>query len=237
MERERKFRGISGRQARKRERIRFRAAARRIAQAYGEATGSTGASSSTIGTRRVRRQAVAPRFRPESVLKRQIYELACTIADKGSLQVLQEAVIKRDAAWDLSHRPRQHTPIDWTIRLVRGALLGKPPATGVKRPKLLFDGTTQSRFSIELNFAFRQNLKPELVTMFIDEMGGHEIISAQLAVGGYDLTNATWMAGLQRRQDSWFDRQIQAAHDDDEGEHLSRYPVHSGIQTAPHLNN
>lgn len=173
--------------------------ARRIARAYMHARDVGDADSRRVGARKTQRLAVAPRFRPLSVLKRDTYRLACSIRTRVDLDTLCRAVILRDHKWDFSHRPRHPTPIDWTLRLVRGALLGKPPAVGEKNPVFLFDDTILSRTSIELNFAYRHQIDAQYVTMFIDELGGHGIISAKVGVYEYDFRDNEWVRGLQSR--------------------------------------
>lgn len=177
----------------------FRKEALRIAQDYEKHCAEHEAQPHKIGDRRVVRNPIPPRFKPASLLKRQIYGLACEIDDKRALEVLISHVRARDKFWNLIHRPRQATVIDWTLRLVRGRLTGKPTALGVKEPIFLFDDTTLSRFAIELNFAFRHQIKADYITMFIDDLGGHEIISARLAEGGYDLGGDEWLTDLRRR--------------------------------------
>lgn len=175
----------------------------RIAEAYQNACGAEGSSQNMVGSRKVQRNAVAPRFRPLSVLKREIYALACYVDCQRGLVTLTNHLAKRDEKWGIIHRPRQRTVIDWTIRLIRGRLLGEPPALKMERPPFLFDDTTQSRLGIELNFAFRNELRSEFVTMFIDELGGHEIISAHLAAGTYNFKNEKWLTRLQQDIPNW----------------------------------
>ena len=109
-------------------------------------------------------------------------------------------VRKRDTRWGQVHRPRGATVIEWTIRLVRGALRDDSKQGSAGEP--LFDATLQSRISTELKFAFDHRIRPDFVTMFTDEMGGHEIISAMRANGEYDFTNETWIHHIQRRMRS-----------------------------------
>lgn len=178
----------------------FLAEAERIAAAFPSRVRRR-VSGEAIGKRRVLRDAVAPRFRPLSVFKRDTYALGCKVHDLNGHRVLERYVRARDAKWFVAHRPRQPTVIDWTLRLVRGRLLGPVPTGGLREPSFLFDSITLSRMTIELNFAFRHWIAPEYVTMFIDEMGGHEIIAARLVVGEYDFRDEDWIGRLQR--DRW----------------------------------
>ncbi|KRB80602.1 hypothetical protein ASE00_16270 [Sphingomonas sp. Root710] len=153
-----------------------------------------------VGDKNVQRKALAPRFRATSVFKRELYKLACDIHDRGGFRILEFHVRQRDGQWGVFHRLTKPTPIDWTLWLVRGRLLGPAPASGVKKPTWLFGGTLLTRLSVELNFAFRNWIEPSLITMFIDEFGGHEIISARRAIGDYDLREEAWVMSLQRRK-------------------------------------
>ncbi|MXO48645.1 hypothetical protein GRI69_10280 [Erythrobacter vulgaris] len=61
----------------------------------------------------------------------------------------------------------------------------------------MFDDTTMSRMSVELNYAFEHEIRPQLVNAFIDELGGYEIISARVAAGEYDFREADWISSYQ----------------------------------------
>lgn len=157
-------------------------------------------SARKIGKRSVLRNPIAPRFRPQRVLKRQIYRLAREIDDMGALDLLIADVRRRGDGWKKVHRPHNATVIDWTVRLLRWRLPGQHTALGLEAPTALFDGTMQSRMVTELNFAFEHDIEAEVVTMFIDELGGHELISAHLAEGTYDFTDEEWVSQLQRTE-------------------------------------
>lgn len=175
------------------------AEARRIALTYKKANEDGEVDSHTVGARKTQRLAVAPRFRALSVLKRETYRLACLIRTRLDMDTLCRTVILRDEKWSLTHRPRHPTAIDWTLRLVRGALVGKAPGVGTKVASFLFDDTLLSRMGIELNFAYRHRIDPECVTMFVDELGGFEIIAAKEAIYEYDFRGEEWVLNVTAR--------------------------------------
>ena len=175
----------------------LREKARHIARAYKGAATSSEQDRWLIGQRKTQRLAVAPRFRAISILKRDTYDLACMIRTRLDLDTICRAVVLRDERWKHYSRPRNPTSIDWALRLVRGALLGKPAAIGAAVPVFLFSDKLLSELSVELNFAYRHEIDAAYLTMFVDELGGSEIIAARVAAGEYDFRFEEWIRALR----------------------------------------
>ena len=177
---------------------RFKAEALRIAKKYEADKAEQAKLPSSIGTRRVVRRPLGPRDQAVNVFKRAIYALGCDLYDRGMRNFAESYVRARDEKWGIDNRPRNPTEMDWAVRLVRGIQLGPLPKVGIRVRKFLFDDVTASRLIVELNFAFRHWIAPDFVNMFVADFGGHEIISARLKAGEYDLRKEDWVRPLQR---------------------------------------
>lgn len=165
-----------------------------------------------IGNRKTLRNPIPPFQRADAVLKNGIYQLAYDIHICGVTRMVEEFVRERDEPF--RHKPRNPTAIDWAIRLVDRSPRVPQPRHGIKIVDPLFEPTFASHLATELNFAFRHEIGPEHVSMFIDHVGGHEIISAMEANGGYDLTTETWVSKLRDEALKDHNRQHQAWKDE-----------------------
>ena len=164
--------------------------AHRIARAYLGAKLAGRSKPGVIGKRKTKRIAVPPYERAENILAREIYRLASKAFIYRKGRVLEAHVRARDLPF--IHKPRSPTDIDWAIRLVDGGS-HEESALGIKNRETLLDSTASSHLATELNFAFHHDVKADMVVAFIHLVGGHEIISAKLAAGGYDLADETWL--------------------------------------------
>jgi hypothetical protein len=178
-------------------------------QLKGSKTAPPGDSPELVATSKLKttRLAMPPRYRPEAILKRDIYRFACGVFDRGYQGLLERLVRDKSYKLNLAVRERQWTVIDWAVRYVRiadgegGASSPQamyPHATlSEGGASLLFNDTKLARYSTELNFAFAHNIKPELCTTFIDECGGHEIIGVMISSGAYRDYDAPWVRALK----------------------------------------
>jgi len=167
--------------------------ARRISQSYHDSCEYKSDIDNYIGRRKVRRNPLSPYIRPDNLLKTDIYRLSCDINYKGLDKLVECAVLIRDKGF--VHRPRNPNAIDWTLRLVNGPW---PREHEKKGGIQIFDKTKLTRFTIELKFAFKHNICPDFVVMFVDYMGGYEIISARELDDGHDFSDNEWIKRIQR---------------------------------------
>ena len=172
----------------------YRAAQKAAAK---QAEGST-APPRTVGKRTTRLNPLAPFDRPESRFTVAVYRLAVDAKLAGVLRDLEGYVRRRDG--DGVHRPRNATEVDWVVRLVDRCLRTRPSKDAAfKRIRLLSDSQL-SRLGTELNFALQHGIRPDIVCMFIDYIGGWELISANLEKGDYNLeSDYEWLAVCKDR--------------------------------------
>jgi hypothetical protein len=175
----------------------FRASKKRakeIALAYAKGRDLEPSPKRQIGKRKTLRNPIPPFQRLDAVLKNSIYKLAYNIEIASLKNKFEEFVRERDEPF--CHKPRNATAIDWAIRLVDRAPRVPKSLHGIKIVDPLFEPTFSSHLATELNFAFRHAISAQFVSMFIDHVGGHEIISAMTANGGYNLNAETWVSEL-----------------------------------------
>lgn len=156
----------------------------------GSVVASQGASTGSLKTTRI---VTPPRYRPENVLKREMYRFACGVFDGGYQDQLKRLAIAKARSLEINLRERRWTVVDWAIRYVRVAGCVRHSAISSAASSPLFSDTMLGRFCTELNFAFAHNIEPDLCTTFIDECGGHEIIGVMLSTGSYRDYDAPWV--------------------------------------------
>ena len=168
--------------------------ASKIAIEFSAGKESAGSHPHVIGGLRTKRIAVPPFRRPEALLKRQVYALALDIHRIEIVNEIEWTVRDRDEPF--RHKPRNPTFVDWAIKLVDRAPRAKKTAIGSKEDDPLFEPTFAGHLATELNFAFKHGIKPAYVGMFIDQVGGYEIISAMERAGGYNLESEGWISAM-----------------------------------------
>lgn len=172
-----------------------RQTATRIAQSFNESRSDQCSGPKLIGNRKTKRNPIPPFKRPETLFKQEVYQLALDIHVDGVVREIEAAVRKRDAPY--RHKPRNPTVVDWAIRFVDRVLIKRETTLGLECHDPLLDPTYSGHLATELNFAFKHQIKPRNVAMFIEQVGGYEIISAMENAGGYDLSKEDWVHDLK----------------------------------------
>ena len=170
--------------------------ARQIARAYASTKDAAKSAPKEIGKRKTKRIPIPPFRRPDAVFKQAVYELACEFHFRGPLPLKQLVDHVRARDEPFRHRPRNATVVDWVIRLVDRAPRELKSALGAKNIEPLLEPTFASHLATELNFALRHEIHARYVAMFIDYVGGYEIISAMEKAENYDLSDEPWLARL-----------------------------------------
>jgi hypothetical protein len=178
--------------------------AKMIAQAYAKARDAEAGAPRQIGQRKTLRIAIPPFRRAEATFKMGVYQLAVDMFMSETMREIEEYVRNRDEPF--RHKPRNPTAVDWAIRLVDRSPREARTLHGIRSNEPLLDPTSASHLTTELNFAFWHSIKSPFVSMFIDQAGGHEIISASQAAGEYILLDEPWVSPLR---DAAFEREKQ----------------------------
>jgi len=189
-------------------RRRFRTEASRIARAYDDALTEYELACRTneagqfhFGDRTIKRIPVPPFLRPDNLLKRSVYALAHGIHDRHKLEVEIERLVRaRDRGNNARriHRPREGTAVDWVLRMVTGHRARRKDGSEREFAVHKLSSTQLSRWAVELNFALECGVRPEFVIMFIDHVGGHELISAGVLQEKNHPQTQPWWRGVTR---------------------------------------
>jgi len=155
--------------------------ARAVIALYAKTVQRERLSGNTIGGRSLKRKIIPPRDRPLNLLKREIYRVATEVTLSNAVSTLKSFVSRRDGS---RYSNSAEEIIDWSIRLV---VYQRPVVAKYDTYRaiyhdldagLLLNRTAISRLSTELRFAWTFGLRWQLVDMFVDHVGGYELISA-----------------------------------------------------------
>lgn len=167
-----------------------------IARAYLNACRESDRAPTLIGSRKLKRKTIPPFARPEALLRRDIYRRALLQGiDRFALSRLETQIRHRDE--DHVARFTETTVVDWIIREVNWHPVRVIRGFAASERVPLLTKEALSHLRTELNFAYRNGIRWELVVPFIHMVGGFEIISARTALDGYPLSGEVWLPRMR----------------------------------------
>ena len=173
---------------------------RRAVADYRDACTPISGEAHKIGKRSVTRKPVAPFQRPDNIVKEALYGLVVRVHQThGWLASLE--IFVREHNPKIVHKPRVGDAADWIVRLFNYLSKNKL-GPGLKQShEGLVSKTVMYRWAIEIRFAIKNRIRQGCSSIFIDYVGGHEIISAMEDIdGGYKLDDLAFLSSLQDKQ-------------------------------------